>query len=173
MSATDAVIQKKLLGSETTALIISNKEMEDMKIVKSLEESWLLIKRISETIINEAKEQKSRFIPMLLGTVAAIRKCIMRTRSNKTRWRNNYSLSKFLMPPHPVTNFEIQKYQNKAKFIVVYSRNNLSKIKDGSCNKSWWVWINRNSLDSVICEYIYNICNIFWQLWSWTYFKIN
>ena len=39
MSATDAVIQKKLLGSETTALIISNKEMEDMKIVKSLEES--------------------------------------------------------------------------------------------------------------------------------------
>ena len=40
------------------------------------------------------------------------------------------------MPPHPVTNFEIQKYQNKAKFIVVYSRNNLSKIKDGSCNKS-------------------------------------
>ena len=40
MSVTDAVIQKKILGSETTTLIISNKEMEDiMKIVKSLEES--------------------------------------------------------------------------------------------------------------------------------------
>ena len=36
------------------------------------------------------------------------------------------------MPPHPLTNFEIQKYyQNKPKFNGVYSRNNLSKIKDG------------------------------------------
>ena len=33
MSATDAVIQKKIYGSGTTALIISNEEMEDiMKI---------------------------------------------------------------------------------------------------------------------------------------------
>ena len=46
--------------------------MEDiMKIVKSLEESGLLIKGISETIKNEVKEQKSRFLPMLLGTLAA------------------------------------------------------------------------------------------------------
>ena len=37
-----------------------------MKIVKSLEESGLLIKRISKTIKNEAKEQKGRFLPMLL-----------------------------------------------------------------------------------------------------------
>ena len=36
------------------------------------------------------------------------------------------------MPPHPLTNFEIQKcYQNKPKFTGVYSRNNLPKIKDG------------------------------------------
>ena len=35
------------------------------------------------------------------------------------------------MPPHPSTNFEIQKYyQNKPKFNGVYSRNILSKIKD-------------------------------------------
>ena len=35
------------------------------------------------------------------------------------------------MLPHPLTNFEIQKYyQNKPKFNGVYSRNNLSKIKD-------------------------------------------
>ena len=44
-------IQKKILGSGTTALIISNEEMEDiMKIVESLEESGLLIKRVSETV---------------------------------------------------------------------------------------------------------------------------
>ena len=42
-----------------------------MKIVKQLEESGLLIKGISETIKNQAKEQKSGFLSMLLGTLAA------------------------------------------------------------------------------------------------------
>ena len=42
--------------------------MEDiMKIVKSLEESGLLIKGVSETIKNEAKEQKDGFLGMILG----------------------------------------------------------------------------------------------------------
>ena len=37
------------------------------------------------------------------------------------------------MPPHPLTNFEIQKYyENEPKFTGVYWRNNLSKIKDGA-----------------------------------------
>ena len=38
------------------------------------------------------------------------------------------------MPPHPLTNFEIQKYyQNKSRFNGVYSRDNLSdEIKDGA-----------------------------------------
>ena len=37
------------------------------------------------------------------------------------------------MPPHSLTNFEIQKYdQNEPKFKGVYSRHNLSKIKDGA-----------------------------------------
>ena len=35
------------------------------------------------------------------------------------------------MSPHPLTNFEMQKYyQNKSKFNGVYSGNNLPKIKD-------------------------------------------
>ena len=35
------------------------------------------------------------------------------------------------MPPHPLTNFEIQKYyQNEPRFNGVYSRDNLSRIKD-------------------------------------------
>ena len=54
------------------ALIISNEEMNDiMKIVKSLEESGLLIKGVSQTIKNEAKEQKGGFLGMLLGTLDA------------------------------------------------------------------------------------------------------
>ena len=37
------------------------------------------------------------------------------------------------MPPHPLTNFEIQKYyQHEPRFNGVYSRDNLPKIKDGS-----------------------------------------
>ena len=74
MAATDAAVQKKTFVSGTTALIISNKKMEDiMKIVKTFEESDLLTESISETIKNEVKEQKrpifSNF-PMLLGILA-------------------------------------------------------------------------------------------------------
>ena len=37
------------------------------------------------------------------------------------------------MAPHPLTNFEIQKYyQNEPKFNGACSRNNLAKIKDGA-----------------------------------------
>ena len=42
-----------------------------IKIVKSLEESGLLIKRINQTVQNEAKEQKGGFLGMLLGTLGA------------------------------------------------------------------------------------------------------
>ena len=39
----------------------------------------------------------------------------------------------FLIPPHPLTNFEIQKYyQNEPRFNGVFSRDNLQKIKDGA-----------------------------------------
>ena len=58
-SAADAGIHKKTLGSGTTTLIIPNDEMEDIiKIVKSFEDSDLLLKGVSETTQNEAKEQK-------------------------------------------------------------------------------------------------------------------
>ena len=46
-----------------TTLIVSNENLNDvMKIVKSLEESGLLIKDVSETIKNEAKKQKGGFL---------------------------------------------------------------------------------------------------------------
>ena len=40
-------------------------------IVKSLEDSGLIFKRVSETIPNEAKEQKGEFLSMLLGALGA------------------------------------------------------------------------------------------------------
>ena len=46
--------------------------MKDItRIVKSLEDSGLLLKGVSETIQNEAKEQKGGFLSMLLGTLGA------------------------------------------------------------------------------------------------------
>ena len=46
--------------------------MKDIiKIVKSLEDSGLLLKGVSETIQNEAKKQKRGFLSMLLGTLSA------------------------------------------------------------------------------------------------------
>ena len=58
-SATDAGIQKKIHGSGTTILIISNEEMNDiMKIIQALEDSNSLLKRVTKTIKNKAKEQK-------------------------------------------------------------------------------------------------------------------
>ena len=71
-SAADAGIHKNILASGTTTLIISNNEMDDIiKIVKSLDDSGLLLKGGGETIQNEAKEQKRRFLSMLLGTLGA------------------------------------------------------------------------------------------------------
>ena len=50
-SAADAGIHKKILGSGNTTLIISNNEIEDIiKIVKSLEDSGLLLKGVTETV---------------------------------------------------------------------------------------------------------------------------
>ena len=89
-SAADAGIHKKILGSgrhspsvshnhpssshnnSNAILIISNDEMDDIiKIVKSLSDSGLLLKGVSETIQNEAREQKGGFLSMLLGTLGA------------------------------------------------------------------------------------------------------
>ena len=63
--AADSEIHKKILRSGTTTLIISNDETEDIiDIVKSLEDSGLLLKGVSETIQNETKEQKVGFLSM-------------------------------------------------------------------------------------------------------------
>ena len=78
MSAINGSIKKKMFGSRvtkgagTTTLIISNDEMDDiLKIVKSLEDSNVLLKGVSETIQHEAKEQRGGFLSMLLGTLGA------------------------------------------------------------------------------------------------------
>ena len=70
-AAANAGIHRKILGSAIAILIKSNDEMKDIiGIVKLLEDSGLLMKAVSETIQNEAKE-KGRFLSRLLGTLGA------------------------------------------------------------------------------------------------------
>ena len=45
-----------------------------IKIFKSLQDSALLSKRVSETVQNEPKKQKGGFPSMLLGTLGALSK---------------------------------------------------------------------------------------------------
>ena len=72
-SAIDAGIQKKIHGSGTTTLIISNEEMNDiMKIVQPLEDSNILLKGVNKTIEDETKKQKGGFLSMLLGTLGTL-----------------------------------------------------------------------------------------------------
>ena len=142
----DAGIHKKILGSgHNTTLVISNDEMEDiLKIVKSLEDSGLLLKGVNETIKNEAKERKGGFFSMLLGTLGtSLLSDILLGKKGKGVIRagegtakigygskgssiKRSSLKKILVPPHPLTNFEIESYyQNEPRFNGVFSRDNL------------------------------------------------
>ena len=118
--------------------------------MKSLQDSGLLLKEVSEAIQNEVKEQKGGFLSMLLGTIVASLLGNMLTgkginRAGEEIIRAGY-VSKissikdlqfnkmFLIPPHPFANLEIQKcYQNEPRFNGVYSRDNLpDKIKEGA-----------------------------------------
>ena len=64
-SAKVSVIQKDIFGVRTTALIISNEEMQYiMKTVQSLKDSGIMMKGVTEIIKNEAKEQKGGFVGM-------------------------------------------------------------------------------------------------------------
>ena len=131
--------------------------MQDIiEIVKSVEDSGLLLKGVTKTFQNEVKEQKGGFLSVLLGTLAAGLLGNFLTgkgaiassqgpgiyRAGKGKgintageriWRaGHWKLIGFFIPPHLLTNFEIQKlYQNEPRFNGVYSRGNLTKIKDG------------------------------------------
>ena len=137
MSAIDGSIKKKMLGSGTTTLMISNNEMNDIiKIVKSLEDSGVLLKGISKTIQHEAKEQKGGFLSMLLGTLGAslLGNLLSGGKGVIRAGEGIKKKSNLLIPFHPLTNFEIREYyKNEPRFNGVYSRDSLPpNIKKGA-----------------------------------------
>ena len=113
-SAADAAIQKTMFGSGhpsglasfMTTLIISNQEINDIvKIFKLLEESGLLIKAVSKKIKNEAKEQKDGFLRVLIDTLGASLLGDILTGKRTVR-----AAQAFIMPPYPLTKFEMHNY---------------------------------------------------------------
>ena len=71
MSAFDGSIQKKMRG-EGVKLVIQQEDMNDIiKIIEALENSGILLKGVTKTIENETKEQRGKFLSMLLGTLRA------------------------------------------------------------------------------------------------------
>ena len=158
MSAIDGNIQKRIHGSGATKgagvkLIIEQEDMNDIiKIIEALENSGILLKRVTKIIENETKEQREGFLSMLLGTLGASLlgnlltggKGMMRAREGIVRAGEGSVASKAkgegakkklnsLLPFHPLTNIEISEhYINEPRFNGVYSRNNLPKtIKKG------------------------------------------
>ena len=87
------------------------------------------------------KKQKGGFLSMLLGTLAVSLfenllsgKGTVRAGEGIVRTGYGSSIKKALIPPHPLTNFEIKEYyENEPRFNSVYSRDNLPKtIKNGT-----------------------------------------
>ena len=140
----DVGIQKKIYScSGTTALVISNEEMNDiMKSVQALENSGILLKGVTKTIKNETKSWSGGFLSMVLGTLglSLLSDLLTKNLSRKGTVRagegtlRSVILKKAVIPPHPLTNFEIKDYyENKPRFNGVYSRDNLPKtIKNGA-----------------------------------------
>ena len=114
-----------------------------MKIVQALENSDILLKGVTKTIKNETKEQKGGFLSMLSRTSGAslLGDLLTKNLSGKGTVRAGEGTvqagegikKNILIPPHLLTNFEIQDYfKDNENFNGVYSRDNLPKaIKNG------------------------------------------
>ena len=137
MPAIDGSIQKKMRG-EGVKSVTEQEDMNDiMKIIEALENSGILLKGVTKTIENETKEQRGRFLSMLLGTLGASLLGNLLTggkgivRAGEGVLRASEGVKKklnSLLPFHPLTNFELSEYyKNEPKFNGVYSRDNLPK----------------------------------------------
>lgn len=123
--------------SEATSVVISNKEMQiPLKIVKTLEDWWVLLKEVIKAMDNASPLKK--MLSDKEKTWAGDGLCRTGNRIKKTE-----GLS---MLPKSLTNTEIQTYYwNKSKFNGICSRNNLPKVKS-VCSKTWLSQISLRTL---------------------------
>ena len=87
-------------------LIISNKEM-----VTSLKHFGLLMGSVTNTVENIGRKQTDGSLNMLLDTLGArFLGNMLVGKSNQSRRRDNQNRIEFIIPPHPLTNYETQNY---------------------------------------------------------------
>ena len=123
---------KKIHGSGTTTLIVSNEEMNDiMKIVQNLEDSNILLKGVTKTIEDEKKEQKGGFLSMLLRTLGATLLGNLLSGKGIVRAGSINNKGKEIVRPvlenngifndaSSFKNFEIQKYYKMNQDLMVF-----------------------------------------------------
>ena len=126
---------KRYKSIKQQRLIISNKEIRGIaKIFNSLKDSDQLIKDVTQTTENETKEQRGRFLSMLLDNLclSLLENVLFMQRSNRCwwcsnqSWRSNKTREGFLIPLHSLTNLDIQRcFQKKPKFKGVYIQKKL------------------------------------------------
>ena len=110
-----------------------------IKIIKSLQDSGVLIDGVTETVKHEIKNQEDEFFWALLPhlallvqpVISLVVKCISGIGVRSAG--RGYIDKKNLVPLHPLSNIEITEYFNyKPRFNGVFSRNNLPRIRDGA-----------------------------------------
>ena len=127
-SAIDGTIQATsragvVRAGKRITLVIMNEDMNDViRILKSLENLGALIVGVSELAKHDIKKQEIEFLGMLLGTLGA-----------STAGREYNDMDNMDKLFHHLSNIEINMYFNyKTRFISVFSRDNLPRIKEGA-----------------------------------------
>ena len=109
------VLKKKIHGSGVKLIIEEEDKNDIIEIIEALENSGILLQRVTKTIDNETKEQRGGFLSMLLGTLGAS------------------LLGNLLAGKGMMRGGKGQYYINEPRFNGVYSGNNLpKKIKKGA-----------------------------------------
>ena len=109
-----------------------------MRIVQALENSNILPEGVTKAAKNKTREQRGGFLETLVGTLGTtllgnlisgkgIASAGYGNKRRKEIVRPGYGVEwDFLIPPHPLTNFEIQNYyQNEPRFTGAFSGDNL------------------------------------------------
>ena len=127
--------KKKIHGYGTKAVKYFNKDLNDMiKIVKALEDSDVLLKGVTETLKSDTKKCGALPMAPVLGASLLTGRGLYRAgfgnkckygqgmyRAGEGMYRAGQGIKrKSLMPPHPLTNFEIIEYfKDEPRYMVL------------------------------------------------------
>ena len=122
------------------SLFILNEDMNHIKIIKSLEDSGVLIDGVAETVKDEIKKTRrqiswSFLAPLAASLVQPVISSVVKGTSGRgvRKAGRGYMNKKFLVLLHLLKNIKITNYFNyEHRFNSIFSRNNLHRIEDGA-----------------------------------------